>query len=161
MINENLAFRYFQLALNCAKARDLSQSVKYARRSLLMKADDDRAIRLLGLCLYELGEVNSALKVMHGYPGFSDELRAECESTRETLSRAREFAGRKKWRKADALLRANVRQSVRVLNTRGCLKAAAGKYRQAARLFTLALEKDRGNHVAGMCLIQAAAEFSR
>ena len=124
--NNSLAARYCSLALHNAKQRDLSGAVVYARRSLILDPDNEKARRLLGLCLFESGE-----KILPG-----------------TLARVRELRARKKWRKAESLLRACKHQSVRVLLIRGCLMASAGKYKAAARLFAAALSKDKGNRAA-------------
>ena len=154
-MSEALAIGYYRLALFCAKQNDLSGAVKHARRSLRLNAGDVSARKLLGLCLYELGELDGAIDFLEGSSELSDEVRAERERTDEALKRAQELAARKKWRKADAVLRGNVRQSVRILNIRGCMKAVSGRRRAAAQLFALALEKDVGNRAAGAYHIQA------
>jgi len=151
-----LAKRYYRLALFCARKDDLSGAVKYAQRSLRLNADDASARKLLGLCLYELGELDGALSAFEGSAEFSEEVRSELKRTGETLKRARELASGKKWRKADALLRGDVRQSVKILNIRGCVKAASGRRRAAAQLFALALEKDVGNHAVVEYLAQVS-----
>ena len=133
--NNSLAARYCSLALHNAKQRDLSSAVVYARRSLILNSDNEKARRLLGLCLFESGELENFIAQEHkALPG--------------TLARVCELRARKKWRKAEALLRACKHQSVRVLLIRGCLMASAGKYKAAARLFAAALSKDKGNRAA-------------
>jgi tetratricopeptide (TPR) repeat protein len=117
--------RYYRLALSAAVRRDLSGAAIYARYACLLDPENEDAAKLLELCLYELGEVAD--------DGF-DQVRA--------------LASQKKWRKAEQAARAIPRQSVRVLNIRGCLLAAAKRYAQAADCFAAVLNKDRFNRLA-------------
>jgi tetratricopeptide (TPR) repeat protein len=155
-MSNDLAVCYYRLALYHAKMNDLSGAVRHARRSLRLDAKNASARKLLGICLCELGELDSALCILEGCGELSDEVRIENERTRETIRQARELAARKKWRKADAVLRSNMRQSVRILNIRGCMKAVSGSRRSAAQLFALALKKDTGNRDTRAYLIQAS-----
>jgi len=147
---------YFRLALKYAVKRDLTGAVACARRSMRINVENDKARRLLGLCLYELGELDAAAKVTEGLAGISDIAVAERDSTGETLMRVRELVSRRKLRKAEASLRNIGHQSVRILNMRGCAKAAAGHYSAAARLFARALEKDIGNKDARNYILNVA-----
>ena len=172
----SLAPRYYSLALYYAKRRNLSSAVIYSRRSLMLDPDIEKARRLLGLCLFELGAFDGAAAAYMGSAGQQTEQAAEqIEQTAEqteqaaeqteqaallrtvaeermqllgVLARVGELAARKKWRKAEALLRACKRQSVRVLLIRGCLKASAKHYKAAAKLFAAALNMDSGNRAA-------------
>jgi len=158
-MKEELAMRYYQLALSCAKKRNLSKAVIYARHSLRLNAESEKAHKLLGLCLYELGELDSAMMALKGFQELSREVCAERERTIEALGRVREFVARKKWRKADVCLQGVGHESVRLLNMRGCVKAAAGRYGQATRLFSLAMNKDRGNRRTQRFLILGAVSL--
>lgn len=115
----NIGHSYYLLALYSAKKRDLSRAVELARYAICF-GEDEKASRLLELCLYELG-------------------------TREDLSCVRDC---KKWRKAEKAARSLEHQSVRVLIIRGCLYASVKRYGKAAKLFAMALEKDSGNALA-------------
>ena len=134
----------------------MSGAVVYARRSLILDPDNEKARRLLELCLYEKGELDSAAAAFGDSTGPDAGHSSEQEKTIAqehkalpgTLARVRELHARKKWRKAEALLRACKHQSVRVLLIRGCLKVSAGKHKAAARLFAVALSKDKGNRAA-------------
>ena len=123
---------FYHLALVSAKKRDLSRAVVLARHALCIAPEDEKASRLLEICLYELGDLGEL-----------------------NMERMREFVAKKKWRKAEAEARALKHQSVRVYNIRGCLYAASGRYRKAAVMFAKALEKDNGNETARRCLIEA------
>jgi len=166
--NNSLAARYCSLALHNAKQRDLSSAVVYARRSLILDPDNEKARRLLGLCLFETGELDGVAAAFRDSTGPDDgryteqstlqvaghsseqekTIAQEHKALPGTLARVCELRARKKWRKAEALLRACKHQSVRVLLIRGCLMASAGKYKAAARLFAAALSKDKGNRAA-------------
>jgi len=186
VLRNDLAGRYYGLALHNAKQRNLGRAVVYARRSLALSTQDGsvqngnahsgnaqgsnaqgnthadnvqngnahsgNARRLLGLCLFELGELDSAAATLEGFAGLTESVRQEREEQNLLFARVRELAARKRWRKAEVVLRAARHQSVRVLLTRGCLKASAKKYKEAARLFAGALEKDTGNSAAGAYL---------
>jgi tetratricopeptide (TPR) repeat protein len=122
--------RYYRLALSAAVRRDLSGAVIYARYACLLAPENEDAAKLLELCLYELGENSSGEVADDGF----DQVRA--------------LAAQKKWRKAEQAARAIPHQSVRVLNIRGCLLAAAKRYAQAAGCFAAAMNKDRFNRLA-------------
>jgi len=155
-MSEGLDTLFFRLALKCAMQRDLSGAAACARRSMRINPENEKARRLLGICLYELGELDAAVKVTEGLADLQDTALAELSSTGETLIRVRELVDCRKWRKAEVLLRNIRHQSVRVLTMRGCAKAAAGHYRLAARLFARALEKDIGNQAARNYLMKVA-----
>jgi tetratricopeptide (TPR) repeat protein len=67
------------------------------------------------------------------------------------------LAGQKKWRAAEKAAQAVPRRSVRVLNIRGCLLAAAKRYAQAADCFAKALTMDRCNALAAEGFAETAA----
>ena len=144
-MSSGLDARYYKLALYRARQRDLSGAVVFARRALIINPENEEANKLLGLCLFELGELSGAATALRGYAGLAQMVLAQRKLVSRTLPLVRELAGRKKWRRAEALLRNMGHQSVRILAIRGCLKAAANKHKAAVSLFTSALEKDRGN----------------
>ena len=129
---------FYRLALASAKKRDLSRAVILARRALSFVPEDERTRRLLDICLFELRDTSGM-----------------------DMGRMRELAAGKKWRKAEAVARAVKHQSVRIYNIRGCLCAASGRYGKAAGLFAKALEKDRGNLTAQICLIESLSRKRR
>jgi tetratricopeptide (TPR) repeat protein len=119
--------RYYRMALAAAVRRDLAGAVLYARYALALNVEHPGAAKLLELCLDELGEVAG---------GYDD------------LDRVRVLAGQKKWCAAEKAARAIPRQSVHILNIRGCLLAAAKRYARAADCFARALTMDRSNALA-------------
>ena len=155
-MSEGLDTGYFRLALDKARQRDLSGAIAHAQCALRINAENDQARKLLGLCLYELGELDDAAKALAGCDGLAETSYAERERMAEALRQARELCQQRKWRKAAALLQDLPHQSVRILIMRGCIKANAGNYPAAAKLFARALEKDRGNRLAGEYLTEAA-----
>jgi hypothetical protein len=98
------------------------------------------AAKLLELCLYELGENGGG------------------ETADDSFDRVRALVAQKKWCKAEQAAQAIPRQSVRVLNIRGCLLAAAKRYVQAADCFATALSKDHFNRLAATGLVETAAK---
>jgi tetratricopeptide (TPR) repeat protein len=126
--------RYYRIALAAAQRRDLSRAALYARYVLALNADHEGAAKLLEICRDELGE-----------------------SVEDGLDKIRALAGQKKWRAAEKAARALPRQSVRILNIRGCLHAAAKHYRRAADCFARALIMDRSNTLAAEGFAEAAS----
>jgi len=131
-----LADVFYRLALSSAAQHDLSRAVVLARCACGLDERHEKAVKLLELCLYELG----SLKAGSG-DGF-EQIRAAAEH--------------KKWREASRLAGAIEHRSVRVLNIQGCIFACAKRYKPAARAFSQALEKDRGNKAAAAFLAEAA-----
>jgi tetratricopeptide (TPR) repeat protein len=135
-----LGTHYYRLALFRAVQRDLSGAVVYARYACLLDPSRGDAARLLELCLYELGE----------------QFPAE-----EGLERVRVLAEQKKWLAAAKAAGAIPHQSAAVLNIRGCLLAAAGRYNKAADCFARALLKDRGSRLAAAGFAETAPRRKR
>jgi tetratricopeptide (TPR) repeat protein len=121
---------YYRLALLAAQRRALSGAALYARYALAFNADHEGAAKLLELCLDELGEA------------------VRGETLEDGLGPLRVLAGQKKWRAAEKAARVLPRQSVRILNIRGCLLAAAKRYAASSECFAKALRMDRGNALA-------------
>ena len=73
-MNAELAGRYYRLALSAAVRRDLSGAARYARFARLLDEGQANAAKLLGLCLYELGEPECAryLSAEDGDPPVSE-----------------------------------------------------------------------------------------
>ena len=137
---------YYSLALSCGKERNLSGAAVFARQALCLNGENEKARRLLGLCLYELGDLEGAADVFAGMPEW-ESVCAERECANEAFSKIRELAARKKWRKAESEARKIRHQSARVLKIRGCLLVASKRRGKASALFAQALEKDRGGQV--------------
>jgi tetratricopeptide (TPR) repeat protein len=133
--------RYYRLALAAAQRRDLSGASLYARYALALNPEHEGAAILLSLCLDELGE-------------------AVCD-TPDALEKVRVLAGQKKWREAEKAAKSIPRQSVRILNIRACLLAAAKRYVGAASCFAKALAMDRGNALASEGLAEVAEITAR
>ena len=160
-MNESVDARYYRLALYKAKRRDLSGAVQYARRALRIDAGNKKARLLLGVCLYELGDLENAVIFLEESTDILIDARYEQELVGKKLDQARELAESGKWRKAEASLRDIEHQSVRILTIRGCMKAAAGKYLPAADIFARALEKDKENRAAAAYLAEAAGRGNK
>jgi tetratricopeptide (TPR) repeat protein len=131
--------RYYRLALAAALRRDLSGAALYARYALALNPDHEGAVKLLELCLDELGE------------------NAAGETVEDGLDHVRKLAEQKKWRAAEKAAQAVPRQSVRILNIRGCLLAAAKRYAQAAECFAKALVMDHSNALAAEGFAETSA----
>jgi tetratricopeptide (TPR) repeat protein len=142
--------RCYRAALAYARAGDLSAAARCARAALGADAQDTLARRLLGLCLYESGDLAAALPYLENTE-LGDAARRELSGTREAFSLAAGHMRRGKWRKALRGL-ASLRASARVQNARGCLYALARRYAQAEGCFARALTADKGNGNAARCL---------
>jgi tetratricopeptide (TPR) repeat protein len=116
----------------------------------------DSASRLLGLCLYELGDMENAAAILAAVPDLADGAREACERERAGLSEAGRLARLGKWRAALAVAEKIPHQSARLLNIRGCILAGAGRYAMALRLFAMAAEKDAGGSAAPKYIAEAA-----
>lgn len=159
----------YRAALAAARAGDLSQAASLADCALAIQPDHTNARRLLGLCLYQMGDPASAVPLLaNPEPDGTKLVSAESEGTepadavrreagemretlardadktRETLARAAALNRQGKWRKA---LRTTqpLRPTARILNIQGCLYAAAKRYPAASTCFARALAADTGN----------------
>jgi tetratricopeptide (TPR) repeat protein len=121
------------MALSAAVQRDLSGAAVYAQYACILDPENADAAKLLELCIDELGK-----------------------NEEEGFDRVRALATQKKWRRAEQEARTLSCQSVRVLNIRACLLAAAKRYTQAADCFAAALGKDRFNRLAAAGLAEIA-----
>ena len=157
-MNGSLDAGYYRLALKYACLRDLSMAAVYARRAVSLNAENEQARKLLGICLYELGDLDGAAAALKGISGLSSAVNAERIRAKETLGRVRALTARENWNKAKRSLRKLEHQSVRVLIIRGCIESAAKRYRAAAMLFGWALEKDAGNRMAAAYLAEAGRQ---
>ncbi|MDR2743500.1 MAG: hypothetical protein LBB98_15315 [Treponema sp.] len=133
-LSQALGARYYLLALGAASARNLSAALLYARYAVLLDHEHQNAVKLLGLCRYELGE-----------PGSAESLE---ENSGDRLEKVRLLVAEKKWREAARAARALPHQSVRVLNMQGCLWALAKDPAKGSDYFVRALGKDRFNQLA-------------
>jgi tetratricopeptide (TPR) repeat protein len=131
--------RYYRMALIAAQRRDLSGAVLYARYALALNPEHEGAAKLLELCLDEWGEA------------------AAGNHTEDGLETVRTLAGQKKWRAAEKAAQALPRQSVRILNIRGCLLATAKRYAGAAVCFAKALTMDRSNARAAQGFVETSS----
>jgi tetratricopeptide (TPR) repeat protein len=134
--------RYYRIALGAAERRDLSAACAWAEYALFLDTGLEDAAALLEICRRERGDP--------GGGGAADQ-------PGDGLEEIRCLAGQKKYAAAVRAAGRLPQQSVRTLNIRGCLFAAAGRYGRAADCFTRALIRDRGNRLAA----DALAELSR
>jgi len=155
MIN-SIDAMYYRRALASAASRNLTEAAALAGKAAQINPENANARRLLGICLYEMGRYNGAATALQGFPGLRYAAMVERMRSREIFTLARKLVKTKKWRRLDVLLRGARHQSTRILVFRGCLAAAVKQYKDAAALFALALEKDRGNRAAGAYLTEAA-----
>jgi hypothetical protein len=116
------------------------------------------ARRLLGLCLYELGDTENAAGILAAFPDLAREAREACERERDGLAETGRLARLGKWRAALRTAEKIPHQSARLLNIRGCILAGAGRYAMAGRLFAMAAEKDAGGRAAREYLAEAARQ---
>ncbi|MDR0491725.1 MAG: hypothetical protein LBH28_10830, partial [Oscillospiraceae bacterium] len=103
-MSDSLDMGYYRLALYDAKRRNLSKTIIHARKALLLNAENESARRLLGICLYEMGDLDGAAKALDGCTELIGTVLAERSHMNEALDAARGLASRKKWRKAGSLL---------------------------------------------------------
>ena len=127
-LSENLAVRYYRLALSAASQRNLTEAVRLARYACMFDESHENAARLVKLCMYELGNLNLN-------PMFD-------------AGQIKVYVKQKKWRKAARLVKSFPHQNVYALNILGCIYACAKRYGMATRFFSQALDKDRGNRLA-------------
>jgi len=123
-----LADILYRLALSLASQRDLSGAVRLSRYACQLNKNHEKAIKLLEICLHELGNLNPE----------SD----------ESYEQIRIPVKQKKWRKAISHAKSTPHRSVRILNIQGCIYACAKRYKKAAQAFSEALEKDKHNKTA-------------
>jgi len=115
---------YYRMGLARAKNRDLSGAAVYARTALSLNPENERAKKLLEICLSEIGRPLGLSNHKITINGF--------------IAR----------RRAMSFLGSLPHQSVNILNIQGLICAIAGKYRKSAVFFAAALEKDKGNKLA-------------
>ena len=160
-MNGELAVQYYRLALSAAARRDLSSAALYARSACLLGGGQENAARLLGLCLYERGELAEAQNVLSSFPELAATIREECGAMENGFERIGSLVRQKKWRGAMRGARLIPHQSVRILNIQGCLCALAGDNGKAARFFAKALQKDCGDRLALAGLMEAVNRKKR
>jgi len=158
-MSESLDIRYFRFALYKARHRNLSEAIVYAGCALRLNEENEKALRLLGLCLYESGDLDGAVKALEKCPELLESVCSESRRAKEIFLRTHELIKKKELHKADAVMRRLRHKSIRVLTIRGCIKAAAGRHKAAAVLFTHALCKDRGNRKAAEYLMEAISRI--
>jgi thioredoxin-like negative regulator of GroEL len=151
-----IGYRCYLLALSAAQRGELSVAARLAACALSLEETQDNARRLLGLCLYELGNLEAAADILAVFPDLADAVREACALTQTGLEETEQFARRGKWRAALKTADRIPHQSVRLLNIRGCILAEAGHYARAGRLFAEAMEKDTGNRFTSACLMETA-----
>lgn len=151
-----LGHDYYRLALSAAERGDLSAAARLASCALSLEGARDKARRLLGLCLYELGDTETAANLLAECPGLAEEAQAAHGRTKSGLEAVKALVRQGKWRAALKAAESIPHQSVRMLNIRGCILAGAGRYVGAGRLFALAAEKDRGGRAASAYLGETA-----
>jgi uncharacterized Fe-S cluster-containing protein len=144
---------YYRLALARAKARDLTGAINYARCSLYVNPENERAKKLLEICFLETGcptyfkasqdGVEGPLEALKSLKGILGHTEGENAVT-GLITRI----------KAMSLINDIPDDNVRVLNIKACACAVLGKRKKAARFFAMALERDRGNRLAAEGLRQ-------
>jgi hypothetical protein len=176
---------YYRVALIKATRRNLSGAVRFARGACLLNANHANATRLLGLCLHELGTLNTeflngkrlysvSMRQMLSGSGSDTNLSSNkqpgmdnaspdnnTDANQKIMQQVRGLAQRKKWRKAARLALTIPHRNVRVLNIQGCLFACAKQYELAARSFSEALERDCANQLATKGIIECAQRGRR
>ncbi len=150
---------FYRMALIAAKSGDLSGAAQYASYALSLDKQNDSARKLLGLCLYESGEVSGAAAVLARTEWETIACGAFAE-TNEAFTRASDWARHKKWRKALRELK-DARPSARIWNIRGCVYMCAGKLANARTCFANALCMDTGDRRAMGYMKELAAYTSR
>jgi thioredoxin-like negative regulator of GroEL len=149
--------RCYLLALSAAERGDLSAAARLARLALALDGEQqDKARRLLGICLYELGDTANAADLLAEIPDLADAARETHALTKAGLDAVEQLVRRGKWRAALKAAENIPHQSVRLLNIRGCILAGAKRYARAGRLFASAGEKDRGGRAAPEYLRETA-----
>jgi tetratricopeptide (TPR) repeat protein len=138
VISEDLAGRYYRLALAAAQRRDLSAALRYAVFACGLDPGHGDAARLAEICRDELGEGREPV-----------------------LERIGPLVERKKWAAAARAAGSVPDRSVRLLNIQGCLWALAKRYAPAMDCFAKALAKDRGNIFAADALAETGRRRKR
>ncbi len=150
---------FYRMALIAAKSGDLTAAIGYASYALDLDKQNDSARKLLGLCLYESGEVSEAEAVLACTEWKTAAYGALTEMN-EAFTRASDFVRRKKWRKALRVLK-DARPNARLWNIRGCIYACAGRLARAKVCFANALSLDTGNRRAAEYMKELASHPSR
>ena len=159
-INAGLAPKYYRLALSAASCGDLGAAASYARYALLFDEKHENAARLLCLCLYETGELESAGELIRRFPDLEDAAFTDMTEINDTNGQVSGFVKRGKWKRAARKINSRSHRSVRVLLILGCIYAASKKYRKASRVFAKALKKDAGNTQAASYLTESVKKTS-
>ena len=148
-ITDILSARYYRLALAAAARHDLGAAWSYARFALMIDAQNMKAVALMELCAYEMGEYREIQELFATERSLFDVAIDEEKSLiDDLLVQVRVFVQQKKWRKAILALQAIPHQSVRILNIMGCLFALSGRFGTASEYFAKALALDCGNRLA-------------
>ena len=145
---------HYLIALSAASERDLSRAAMHARFSHMLCATE-KASHLAKLCMEELGETPGRPVRLINVGGMA--LVAHTPRADDGLAGIRSLVKDRKWLAAACQAKALPKQSVRVLNMRGCIYAQARLYGKAIECFSKALEKDCGNRLA----IEGLAEAIR
>jgi tetratricopeptide (TPR) repeat protein len=149
----DIAAMYYGLALARAKERDLTGAINYARCSLDIDPENERAKKLLEICFLETGCPMRPQTSQGGAEGPLEALKrlgGICKHTGGKNAVARVL-----WRfKAMPLINGVPDGNVRVLNIKACVCAVLGRRKKAARFFAMALERDKGNKLAAEGLRQ-------
>lgn len=153
---EELGHQYYLLALSAAEQGDLSGAARLAARALSLGGEAEKARRLLGICLFELGETESGATILADVPDLADAARETHVRFKAGLATVEELVRRGKWRAALNAAERLPNQNVRLLNIQGCILAGAKRYAAAGKRFALAAEKDKGGRAAPAYLQDAA-----
>ncbi len=146
---------FYRMALISAKDGDLSCAIGYASYALYLDGQNESARKLLGLCLYEAGEMSGAAAIL-ARTEWETVASGALAETNKTFTRVLDLVRRKKWRKALRELKA-VRPNARLWNIRGCIYMCAGRLARAKICFTNALCMDTGNRRAAEYMKELAA----
>ncbi len=155
----DLANTYYRTALISAQNGDLSGAIGYASYALYLDEQNDSARKLMGLCMYESGELSGAAAVLARTEWETAASGALAEAN-EAFMRVSDLVRRKKWRKALRELR-DARPNARLLNIRGCIYMCAGRLARAKACFAKALCLDTGNRRAAEYMKELADHPSR
>ncbi len=138
---------YYRLGLAKAKNGDLSEAICYARISLGFNPENERAKKLLEICLRETGDTNCFKTRQDVEKGPSDALKS-LKSIMERFEGQNALARVLTRLRAMSVINVIAEDSVRDLNIKACACALIGDYKKAARFFAKALWRDKGNRLA-------------
>ena len=151
-----LGERYYRLGLFAAKNRELHLAADFARKARLFDPAHENAAKLLGLCLYERGDLAAAREILTSFPELAGAAEEADTRQKSGFDQIRQLTRQGKWRKAAGVAAEIPHQSPRVLCVQGCLYAKGKRYGAAAKAFAAALEKDPGNRLAARGLQETA-----